>query len=639
MLDGITQLGNYRLIRQLGSGGFAEVYLGEHIHLKTQAAIKVLQAQLSGSEREDFIKEAQIIASLVHPHIVRVLEFGIEKNVPFLVMDYAAGGSQRQAQAVGQPLPLPIIVSYVKQVASALQYAHNKKIIHRDVKPENMLLRQRDELLLSDFGIALVAQSSCYASSSPVAAGTISYMAPEQLQGQAVIASDQYSLGIVVYEWLTGERPFKGSYTEVGSQHIFAPPPPLRAKMPMLSSEVENVVLTALAKEPQKRFANVQLFAETFERACQGGAMNSNSATYPANFPGTPKMPSNQPSSFAPTMPSSGTMPVNMSKQTGTQPARPADMGRSSGTQPASFPPADMGRSGYTQPAPPPTFSSYPPPPPPPPSSYPTNYPPPMAPYVPIPTVMQPPPARRKNSGCCIGIAVVLVFILLGTLGSGGYAALTTLFKSGGTSVNSSSGPDTQDASASAGTVLYNEQGDDTWSGWSPSGEWKTLHSALLSDGTGAQSGYSSTSGSDIIWAPHQVGVANYALQAKIQVTSSAQYCYFGLVGRGTPDNSSGSSSYKGYVAGISAGYDATNAGIAYFPISSSSSIINEQQYDPGTNAHTYRVEFADNHLTMKIDNAVISRVTDNVSLDGSLVGLESGNCQLSISNFSIIKL
>src|SRR5438128_4030243 len=118
------QLGNYRLIRLLGEGGFAEVYLGEHIHLGTQAAIKVLHTQLTSDDVDTFRTEARTIARLIHPHIVRVLEFGIEGKTPFLVMDFAPNGTLRQKHPKGTILPLPTIVPYVKQVADALQYAH-----------------------------------------------------------------------------------------------------------------------------------------------------------------------------------------------------------------------------------------------------------------------------------------------------------------------------------------------------------------------------------------------------------------------------------------------------------------------------------------------------------------------------------
>src|SRR5437667_8345053 len=141
------QLGNYRLIRLLGKGSFAEVYLGEHIHLGTAAAIKVLYTQLTSEDVDKFRNEARIIARLIHPHIVRVLEFGVEGKTPFLVMDYAPNGTLRQRHAKGVILPLTTIVTYVKQIADALQYAHQEKLIHRDIKPENMLLGRRHDVL------------------------------------------------------------------------------------------------------------------------------------------------------------------------------------------------------------------------------------------------------------------------------------------------------------------------------------------------------------------------------------------------------------------------------------------------------------------------------------------------------------
>ncbi|TMD77246.1 MAG: serine/threonine protein kinase, partial [Chloroflexi bacterium] len=131
------RLGNYRLIRLLGHGGFADVYLGEHIYLKTQAAIKVLHTQLQPEDIEKFRSEALTIAHLIHPHIIRVLDFDVENAAPFLVMDYALNDTLRHRHPRGTRLPSAVFLPYVKQVASALQYAHDQKLIHRDVKPEN----------------------------------------------------------------------------------------------------------------------------------------------------------------------------------------------------------------------------------------------------------------------------------------------------------------------------------------------------------------------------------------------------------------------------------------------------------------------------------------------------------------------
>ncbi len=262
------QLGNYRLISLIGQGGFADVYLGEHIYLNTQAAIKVLQMRLVGSNLEQFRNEARTIASLNHPNVVRILDFGVADSIPYLVMEYAPNGTLRQRHPKGIPLSPLSIVPYLQQATDALQYAHNRKLIHRDIKPENMLLGANNQVLLSDFGLVLIAQSTGSQSVKEMG-GTVPYMAPEQLQGRPRPASDQYALGVVVYEWLCGDRPFHGTFTEVASQHMFAPPPALRSKIPGISPKIEQVILKALAKDPQQRFADIKAFATTYEESCQ----------------------------------------------------------------------------------------------------------------------------------------------------------------------------------------------------------------------------------------------------------------------------------------------------------------------------------------------------------------------------------
>ncbi len=262
------QLGNYRLIQLLGQGNFSGVYLGEHLHLNTQAAIKVLHGQLANHDMAGFLTEARTIAHLRHPHIVQVLDFGVEGTTPFLVMEYAPGGNLRKLHPKGTPLSLDTIIAYVTQVAEALQYAHQKKLIHRDIKPENMLLGRSNEVLLSDFGIALLIESSRKPQVQDTA-GTIAYMAPEQLRGKPRPASDQYALGIAVYEWVCGERPFHGTFAELYSQHLSVAPPPLSERVPALPGAVEQVVLKALAKDPRERFASVRAFAVALTEAVE----------------------------------------------------------------------------------------------------------------------------------------------------------------------------------------------------------------------------------------------------------------------------------------------------------------------------------------------------------------------------------
>ncbi len=262
------QFGNYRLTTLLGRGGYAEVYLGEHVKLGMQAAIKVLHGHLVGEAAEDFQAEARIISELRNAHIIRVLDFDIERGMPFLVLDYAPEGSLAQRHKRGTKVPLEQVVTYVEQVADALQYAHDRKLIHRDVKPANMLVGRQGEILLSDFGIAAVAHSTS-SMHTESAVGTLAYMAPEQLQGHARAASDQYALAVTVYQWLSGELPFRGTPMEISGQQLGAIPTPLRSLVPTIAPAVEQVVLTALAKDPHARFQNVRAFASELSRASQ----------------------------------------------------------------------------------------------------------------------------------------------------------------------------------------------------------------------------------------------------------------------------------------------------------------------------------------------------------------------------------
>jgi serine/threonine protein kinase len=259
-------MGNYQLLQLLGRGGFAEVYLAEHLWLHDLVAIKVLHTELREDDVKNFQREAQTIATLKHPHIIRVRDFDIKDDIPFLVMDYAPNGSLRQRHRNTVPLPSSVIISYIEQVAGALHYAHERKIIHRDVKPDNMLIDENGQIMLSDFGIAAMAHNTS-SQRMEAAMGTIAYMAPEQIQGFPRPASDQYALGIITYEWLCGQRPFQGSFTEIAAQHISAPPPPLRQRLPTVSVAVEQVITKALAKDPGERFRSIEEFADAFTAA------------------------------------------------------------------------------------------------------------------------------------------------------------------------------------------------------------------------------------------------------------------------------------------------------------------------------------------------------------------------------------
>ena len=262
------QFGSYQLVKLLGRGGQASVYLGKHRYLNSYAALKVLNARICPGDESKFLSEAQTLADLRHPNIVHLLDFCIEDGIPVLIMDYALKGSLRQYAPHGTSLPLTTVVNFVSQIAGGLQYAHNHHVIHRDVKPENILLDADDRLLLSDFGLSLLTPSSEELSTQDPA-GTARYMAPEQLRGKPSMASDQYALAVMTYEWLCGELPFHGNMWEIWQQHLHSDPPLLRSIRPELPLMLEQVVQRALAKKPQDRFVSVQAFALALARASQ----------------------------------------------------------------------------------------------------------------------------------------------------------------------------------------------------------------------------------------------------------------------------------------------------------------------------------------------------------------------------------
>jgi serine/threonine protein kinase len=271
MDDGYYQgqlFGSYRLLRLLGRGSFSEIYLGEHELFHTQAAVKILSGKREENDKAKFLAQASVLVHLQHPHIARVHDFGARDGVAFLVMDLAPGGTLRQRHPRGTRVPPEAVITYVKQVASALQYIHEHKLIHRDVKPHNMLLGINGEIMLSDFGIAVVSQSL-----DPLDPGfhdfegTVPYSAPEQLIGKPRRSSDQYSLGIVVYEWLCGDWPFSGSFNEIVHQHLYVEPPSLLEKNPTLAPGVEQVVLRALTKDPEDRYTDIRAFADALIQA------------------------------------------------------------------------------------------------------------------------------------------------------------------------------------------------------------------------------------------------------------------------------------------------------------------------------------------------------------------------------------
>lgn len=260
------KIGQYTLLHTLGEGGSAKVFLGKHIYLDTLAAIKILHNPLNPKQAKRFLHEAKIIARFSHPHIVVGWDYDVEGGKSFLIMYYAPNGSLRQLVPAGNMLPLDTVVVYSKQIAKALQYAHNRGVIHRDVKPENILIGPNNELLLSDFGIALDIYDEDELA-VPNAAGTVIYAAPEQLNGASHEASDQYALASVVYELLAGTPPFTGTKLEIVYRKMHETPPFLCEVAPHVPLAVGMVVMRALSKDPWKRFSSVSAFATALENA------------------------------------------------------------------------------------------------------------------------------------------------------------------------------------------------------------------------------------------------------------------------------------------------------------------------------------------------------------------------------------
>ena len=263
-------IGNYRLLRLIGEGTFGAVYLAEHFDDHTHVAVKLLHSPLSS--RDDwhaFLNEARTVR-LHHPYIVPILDFGLTRDdLPYLVMAYAGAGTLRDRYPEGSRLSSETIDISVQQLASALQYAHDHHIIHRDVKPENMLVSNDGTVQLSDFGIAKISEHAGLSTMYKVA-GTSAYTAPEQSEGKPCPASDQYALAVVVYEWFTGQLPFQGDPLAVTWQHRTDVPPSLRSICPEVSPQVEQVISRALAKALQDRFPTITHFAEALHTALRG---------------------------------------------------------------------------------------------------------------------------------------------------------------------------------------------------------------------------------------------------------------------------------------------------------------------------------------------------------------------------------
>jgi len=257
-------IGRYHIIEQLGEGGMATVYKAFDTQLERDVAIKVIRREAFPPEQLErilkrFEREAKALAKLSHPNIVKVHDFGEFEGAPFLVMEYLSGGTLKEK--MGRPMSWQVAANLLIPVARALHYAHQRGILHRDVKPSNILITETGEPMLTDFGIAKILdiEETHTLTGSGVGIGTPEYMAPEQGLGRQVDArADIYSLGIILYELITGRRPFTADTPmAVVLKHINEALPLPRKFVPGLPEKVERVILKTLAKQPENRYSDM----------------------------------------------------------------------------------------------------------------------------------------------------------------------------------------------------------------------------------------------------------------------------------------------------------------------------------------------------------------------------------------------
>ena len=264
--------GRYRILRKLGSGGMANVYLAEDEDLGRRVAIKILSERYANDEsfNERFRREAKSAASLSHPNIVSIYDRGEADGIPYIAMEVIEGRSLKELILTRGPLPLATAIDYTHQILDALRFAHRNGIIHRDIKPHNILLGAENRAKVTDFGIARAGASQMTEVGSIM--GTAQYLSPEQARGAPVTAaSDLYSVGIVLYEMLTGQVPFSGdSAIEIAMKHLNETPRPPSSLRPELTPELDQVVLRALAKNPEDRYQASEEFSADLDRVEAG---------------------------------------------------------------------------------------------------------------------------------------------------------------------------------------------------------------------------------------------------------------------------------------------------------------------------------------------------------------------------------
>jgi eukaryotic-like serine/threonine-protein kinase len=272
--------GRYRIMRKLGSGGMADVYLAEDEELGRRVAIKILNDKHANDEQfvERFRREAKNAAGLSHPNIVSIYDRGEAEGTYYIAMEYLDGRSLKEIVVARGPLPIGDAIEATRQVLTALRFAHRKGVVHRDIKPHNVMADADGRLKVTDFGIARAGVSQMTEAGSII--GTAQYLSPEQARGAAVDQrSDLYSIGVVLYEMLTGQVPFTGeSPVEIAMKHLSDTPRPPSLLRPEIPPDLDMVVLRALAKNPEDRFQTAEEMDADLERVAAGVGVTAETA-------------------------------------------------------------------------------------------------------------------------------------------------------------------------------------------------------------------------------------------------------------------------------------------------------------------------------------------------------------------------
>ena len=294
MLIGKSIGGRYKILELIGGGGMSNVYLAHDVILDRDVAIKVLRYNFTDEDElhRRFQREASSATSLTHPNIVSIYDVGEEADMHYLVMEHVKGQTLKQYIQQHAPVSPKRAVTIMLQLTSAIAHAHQNQIIHRDIKPQNILMDEHGTVKITDFGIAMALSATSFTKTNSVL-GTVHYLSPEQARGGiATVKSDMYALGIVLYELLTGQLPFSGeSAVSIALKHLQAETPSVRKIVPSIPQSLENVVLKATAKDPKYRYLSVEAMREDLETVLDDTRSNEPKFVVPEDMDKTKALP------------------------------------------------------------------------------------------------------------------------------------------------------------------------------------------------------------------------------------------------------------------------------------------------------------------------------------------------------------